>query len=36
VLVVGGNPLEDIRVLLDPLMVISNGTVALDRLSYGK
>lgn len=35
-LVVGGNPLEDVRALLDPLLVISNGHVALDRLTFGK
>lgn len=36
VLVVGENPLDDLRTLLDPLMVISNGRVALDRLSFGR
>jgi len=36
VLVVDGNPLEDIRALLDPLLVISNGRIGLDRLSFGK
>jgi imidazolonepropionase-like amidohydrolase len=36
VLVVDGNPLENVRVLLDPLLVISNGRLALDRLSFGK
>ncbi|MDH4064775.1 MAG: amidohydrolase family protein, partial [Acidobacteriota bacterium] len=35
-LVVAGNPLQDLRVLLDPLLVISNGQLALDRLSFGK
>ena len=34
--VVGGNPLQDIRTVLDPLMVISNGRVALDRLTFGR
>jgi imidazolonepropionase-like amidohydrolase len=34
--VVDGNPLEQPRALLDPLLVISNGRVALDRLSFGK
>jgi imidazolonepropionase-like amidohydrolase len=34
--VVGGNPLQDIRVVLDPLMVVSNGRVALDRLTFGR
>ena len=36
VLVVGGNPLQNVRALLDPMMVISNGRVALDRLNFGK
>jgi imidazolonepropionase-like amidohydrolase len=36
VLVVEGNPLENVRTLLDPLLVISNGRVALDRLTFGK
>lgn len=36
VLVVDGNPLENIRTLLDPLLVISNGRVGLDRLTFGK
>lgn len=35
-LVVDGNPVENIRMLLDPLLVISNGRVALDRLTFGK
>ncbi len=35
-LVVDANPLEDLRTLLDPLLVISNGHVAVDRLSFGK
>lgn len=35
-LVVDGNPLDNIRTLLDPLLVISNGRVGLDRLSFGK
>jgi imidazolonepropionase-like amidohydrolase len=35
-LVVDGNPADNIRTLLDPLLVISNGRVALDRLSFGK
>lgn len=35
-LVIDGNPLEDIRALLDPLLVISNGRIGLDRLSFGK
>lgn len=36
VLVVDGNPLENIRTLLDPLLVISNGRVGLDRMTFGK
>jgi imidazolonepropionase-like amidohydrolase len=36
VLVVDANPLEHVRTLLDPLLVISNGRVALDRLTMGK
>lgn len=35
-LVVDGNPLDNIRTLLDPLLVISNGRIGLDRLSFGK
>ncbi len=35
-LIVDGNPLDNIRVLLDPLLVISNGRIGLDRLSFGK
>jgi imidazolonepropionase-like amidohydrolase len=36
VLVVDGNPLDNIRTLLDPLLVISNGRLTLDRLTFGK
>ena len=36
VLVVEGNPLENIRTLLDPLLVISNGRIGLDRLTFAK
>ena len=36
ILVVDGNPLDDIRALLDPLLVISNGRLALDRLTFAK
>jgi imidazolonepropionase-like amidohydrolase len=36
VLVVDGNPLDNLRTLLDPLLVISNGRVALDRLTFGR
>ena len=35
-LVVDGNPLENVRTLLDPLLVISNGRIGLDRLSFAK
>jgi hypothetical protein len=36
VLVVDGNPLDNVRTLLDPLLVISNGRVTVDRLTFGK
>ena len=36
VVVVDANPLENIRTLLDPLVVISNGRLALDRLTFAK
>lgn len=36
VLVVDGNPLDNVRTLLDPLLVISNGRIGLDRLAFGK
>jgi imidazolonepropionase-like amidohydrolase len=35
-LVVDANPIDSIRTLLDPLLVISNGRVGLDRLSFAK
>ena len=35
-LVVDRNPLDDIRTLLDPLVVISNGRLTLDRLTFAK
>jgi imidazolonepropionase-like amidohydrolase len=35
-LVVGGNPLQDIRSVLDPLLVVSNGRLAVDRLTFAK
>jgi imidazolonepropionase-like amidohydrolase len=35
-IVVEGNPLEDIRVLQDVEIVVSNGRVALNRLPFGK
>ena len=31
---VPGNPLEDVRVLQDPLLVISNGEIALSRIPF--
>lgn len=34
--VVDANPLDRPRTLLDPLYVVSNGRVALDRLSFGR
>ncbi len=33
---VDGNPLESIATIQDPLLVISNGRVAVDRLEFGK
>lgn len=36
VVIVDGNPIDNIRTLLDPLLVISNGRVGLDRLTFGK
>jgi imidazolonepropionase-like amidohydrolase len=36
VLVVDANPLENIRTLLDPLVVISNGRLAVNRLTFAK
>jgi imidazolonepropionase-like amidohydrolase len=35
-IVVGANPLEDIRAVLDPLLVVTNGRLAVDRLTFGK
>ncbi len=35
-LVVERNPLEHVRTLQDPLLVVSNGRVAVDRLNFGK
>jgi imidazolonepropionase-like amidohydrolase len=35
-LVVDANPLEHVPTLLDPLLVISNGRLVLDRLTFGK
>lgn len=36
IVILPGNPLEDIRALQDALIVISNGQVALKRLPFGK
>jgi imidazolonepropionase-like amidohydrolase len=36
VMVVDANPIENLGTLLDPLLVISNGRVGLDRLSFGR
>jgi imidazolonepropionase-like amidohydrolase len=33
---VAENPLDDVRTLQDPLLVVSNGRVVLDRLNFGK
>ena len=35
-LLIAGNPLEEIRYLQDALMVISNGQIALKRIPFGK
>ena len=35
-LVVDANPLDNVRTLLDPLLVISNGRLVVDRLTFGK
>jgi imidazolonepropionase-like amidohydrolase len=35
-MVVDANPLDNLRTLLDPVLVISNGRVGLDRLSVAK
>ena len=35
-IVVDGNPLENLRPLQDPLLVVSNGRVALNRLDFAK
>jgi imidazolonepropionase-like amidohydrolase len=35
-IVVAGNPLQDVQTVLDPLLVVSNGKVAVDRLSFGR
>ena len=35
-IVVDGNPLETVRTLQDPLLVVSNGRVALNRLDFAK
>jgi imidazolonepropionase-like amidohydrolase len=36
VLVVDANPLDNVRTLLDPLVVISNGRLVLDRLTFAR
>ena len=36
VLVVERNPLEYLNTLQDPLLVISNGRVGVDRLKFGR
>ena len=33
---VAENPLDDVRTLQDPLLIVSNGRVVLDRLNFGK
>ena len=33
---VEGNPLDDVRTRQDPLLVVSNGRVVVDRLSFAK
>ena len=33
---VDGNPLQNVGVLRDPLLIVSNGHIALDRLTFGK
>jgi imidazolonepropionase-like amidohydrolase len=35
-LVIAGNPLQDVRAVLDPLLVVSNGRVVLDRLTFAR
>ena len=35
-LVVDANPLDTVRTLLDPLLVISNGRLVVDRLTFGR
>jgi imidazolonepropionase-like amidohydrolase len=36
VLVLERNPVEDVSALQDPLLVISNGRIAIDRLNFGR
>jgi len=36
IIVVERNPLEQVRTLQDPLLVVSNGRVAVNRLNFGK
>ena len=35
-LVVDANPVEDIRALLDPLLVVTNGRIGVNRLTFGR
>jgi imidazolonepropionase-like amidohydrolase len=35
-IVVEGNPLENIVTVQDPLLVISNGRIGVDRLNFGR
>ena len=35
-IIVERNPLDDVRTLQDPLLVMSNGRIAVNRLSFGK
>jgi imidazolonepropionase-like amidohydrolase len=35
-LVVERNPLEHVSTLQDPLLIVSNGRIALDRLNFGR
>ena len=35
-LVVDANPIDNVRTLLDPLLVISNGRLVVDRLTFGR
>lgn len=35
-LIVSASPLQDVRTVLDPLLVVSNGRIGLDRLTFGR